>query len=268
LLDSKFNGMTFEKIMHELMKDEKFVKDLKDGKMDGGPGECLPFPGDPDETKLAEHRMKSNVMQDAMAAKAVGNCPKWLDKLLQGWSDAQVNWAEELAQIADYIRGPRKVSSWDQPHRHFIQHGVYVPRKRRIGIGTIVGSVDVSGSVSNEAAHAGLSEFKPIVDDCEPERFIFIQFDTEIKGSPEEFVQGERWPDEVTRRGRGGTRVKPQFDWLREQGIRPSMMLCITDGEVHDWPEDPGFPVIWLMTTRKVAPFGHTIHLNIGQGSS
>jgi predicted metal-dependent peptidase len=49
--------------------------------------------------------------------------------------------------------------------------------------------------------------------------------------------------------GRGGTAVKPVFDWIERQSGPPSCLIYMTDMEVSDFPEsEPGYPVLWIQT--------------------
>ena len=184
-------------------------------------------------------------------------------RVIKGWDEAKVDWKSRLWRAADANGGRIEDESWDRPNRRYIQHGIYLPEIVTYGPGTIVFAADTSGSVGDDEYLAGSSELSAIVNDCSPEMTIFIQCDTKIQGEPQVFMDGEPFPDEIKRRGRGGTRFEPPFEWLDEKGIVPQYMVYLTDGYAS-WPKEPSYPVIWLCTTPSItAPWGLTIHLEV-----
>jgi predicted metal-dependent peptidase len=60
--------------------------------------------------------------------------------------------------------------------------------------------------------------------------------------------------------GGGGTHFAPAFTWLKEHDIEPACAVYLTDLE-GGFGEEPDYPVLWVSTTRKVAPWGRTIHM-------
>lgn len=68
--------------------------------------------------------------------------------------------------------------------------------------------------------------------------------------------------------GGGGTRFKPVFDWVEEQGLEPDFLIYFTDGYPCDWDHliEPNYPVFWMITTRNFddddIPFGIPIDIS------
>jgi predicted metal-dependent peptidase len=94
---------------------------------------------------------------------------------------------------------------------------------------------------------------------CQPEHVHVIYTDTQVS-KHEEFEQGE----EVTlkfMRG-GGTHMPAGFNWCAEQGIDPDVFVCLTDGYTG-WGEDPGFPVVWCISSNVSAPYGENVHFEM-----
>ena len=59
--------------------------------------------------------------------------------------------------------------------------------------------------------------------------------------------------------GGGGTSHVPVFEHIEELDEPASCVVCLTDGYTT-YPENaPMLPVLWVMTTNEVAPFGETV---------
>jgi predicted metal-dependent peptidase len=62
--------------------------------------------------------------------------------------------------------------------------------------------------------------------------------------------------------GGGGTDFRPVFKYIEEHKCNPTLLIFLTDmyGSFPD--KEPTYPVVWVSTTEKKAPFGLTLHLN------
>jgi predicted metal-dependent peptidase len=60
----------------------------------------------------------------------------------------------------------------------------------------------------------------------------------------------------------GGTHMPAGFDWVAEQGIEPSVFVCLTDGYT-DFGEPPSFPVVWCISSNVEASHGESIHFEL-----
>jgi predicted metal-dependent peptidase len=67
-------------------------------------------------------------------------------------------------------------------------------------------------------------------------------------------------PEELV--GGGGTDFRPVFHWLEAQGVRPDLLVFFTDAEGQFPPDEPNFPVIWLVKGKEKTPWGQRIQLN------
>jgi predicted metal-dependent peptidase len=64
--------------------------------------------------------------------------------------------------------------------------------------------------------------------------------------------------------GRGGTRFTPVFDYVEEHDLQPDALVYFTDLGCSDYPDDPGYPVIWAATERATKPpFGDVIDIDL-----
>ena len=66
--------------------------------------------------------------------------------------------------------------------------------------------------------------------------------------------------------GGGGTHMPAIFDRLNEVNERPDALIILTDGYT-DYGDAPGYPVIWVCTSDRVADHGETIHIKIDESS-
>jgi predicted metal-dependent peptidase len=66
-------------------------------------------------------------------------------------------------------------------------------------------------------------------------------------------------------KGGGGTNFIPAFEKVEELGIRPDCLIFFTDGYGTFPTEPPPYPVVWVMTTDIVAPFGETIKVDLSE---
>ena len=57
-------------------------------------------------------------------------------------------------------------------------------------------------------------------------------------------------PSECDPKGYGGTRYKPVFDYINDNGLDPKAVVYLTDGYCDDFDYDPGCPVLWGLTEK------------------
>src|SRR5262249_48403717 len=126
-----------------------------------------------------------------------------------------------------------------------IHAGLYLPGLRSEELGDVVLAVDTSGSIGEAELNRFASEAQGILDayDCD---LTILYHDAEIQGV-------EHWspsdgPLVLSPKGGGGTDHRPVFEWLEQQGIAPSCLICLTDMDSL-FPETvPAFPVLWAST--------------------
>jgi predicted metal-dependent peptidase len=135
-----------------------------------------------------------------------------------------------------------------------IHAGLYLPGLRSEELGDVVLAVDTSGSIGKEELNRFASEAQGILDayDCE---LTILYHDAEIQGI-DHWTPAEG-PLVLSPKGGGGTDHRPVFDWLSQQGMAPSCLICLTDLD-SIFPETaPPFPVLWAVTgPRNNPPFG------------
>ncbi len=128
---------------------------------------------------------------------------------------------------------------------------VYMPRKKKHGMGDTIWMLDVSGSMADCEVQAGLSENHRLRKSGEisMRRQVLIQYTSEVVSvdfyEPEEEIQ-------FSRNGSGGTDVSAAFTEateLKHKGlIDPACWIVMSD-MFDNWPPPPEEPVIFLSTT-------------------
>jgi len=210
------------------------------------------------EASDAQARIFREVAQAAQAAKMAGKLTGILEQLVTSLLAVKTPWYDILER---YMTGfIQSNSTWARPNRRYDSRVTYFPSTgRKQTMGTIVEQVDVSGSVSEREMAYYNGHVARIFEQCAPEKVHVIYTDTHVQKHVEfeaeepvvlEFMRG------------GGTNMPVGFDWVQEHGIEPDVFICLTDGYTP-FGEDPGYPVIWLISSDIVAPWGITIHFEM-----
>ena len=71
--------------------------------------------------------------------------------------------------------------------------------------------------------------------------------------------------------GRGGTDLRPPFDWIRQnleqRSAPPDALIYLTDGFGPSPEKAPSYPTVWIMPTHSAnaLPFGQIIQFETFQ---
>lgn len=262
LVDSRYEGMTAEAIFDALPQDPS-----EEGGGNGKPdANGQPQPGqqgvgnvpgavlDAPDPSTDEAEWKLNVAQAAKVAEAMGSMPGHLGRAVKQANRAKADWRGALRRFvqqtaaADY--------SWSRPNPRYLAGGVYLPALRSEQMPAIVLAVDTSGSIDEKVLADFAGEMQSIVDEVSPSQVHVIYCDCKVQ-RVDTFERGEQITMDPA--GGGGTRFTPVFDHVEAEGISPACVVYFTDG-YGSYPElPPEYPVIWAMTSDKVAPFGETL---------
>jgi len=260
LVDEAYKGMTAERIYDLLIQDPS--------KQQGAPewGEVVDMTNEDGtamgeaERQQAEAETDIRVFMAAESAKAVGKLSNAIAGLIDEMRKSKVDWRDKLRR---FIGGDQPDDySFRKPNRKaWHQYRTIMPSVERSGAGNLVVAVDTSASVSNSELQQFLGEINAISDDTCPTSVTVIQCDTGIR-DVRRYEQGEVI-DSFEVQGRGGTRVTPVFDYVDDNGIQVDTLVYLTDLEVHDFPEQPDYPVLWVSTSADVAPWGEVAMVKV-----
>lgn len=199
---------------------------------------------------------KVAVAQATLAAESQGNLPGFLKLMVHEILDPVVPWE---ALLRDFVeRSARNDYNWTRPNRRHLQRGIILPSLISEELPEIVVAVDTSGSIGQAQLDRFAAEASAVLGAYETTiRLIYV--DTRV--AHEETVTRADLPLHLKPHGGGGTDFRPAFEWVAEQGIQPACFIYLTDlcGPTGD--VEPAYPVLWICTTDRKAPWGETVKM-------
>lgn len=272
LWSSKFMGMGYEEIYRVLCKQnsgDSWSPD-KHGKVESEPDDAGSEDNedegnqDPQAKGNKESKQKERLEQHAaqqmeaiQQAKMMGNMTDDLMRALEKLTETPTDWRDLLPDMIEDAFGMEDYT-YMQPDRMYdceiIMPGM-IGEKR--GIVALAG--DTSISISTKQLKGIANEVMTLISNAKPEKTYMIWCDAKVK-SVQEF-DGMDDP-ELHPVGGGGTDFRPPFVWLEEEGIQPTCLVYLTDGFCTRYPEDPGYPVIWVIWQDRekiTPPFGRVV---------
>ena len=277
LLDMKYDGMSAEAIYDLLEKEHKkqggsgklqlgdVVIDLSQSDPGGTGGFKKPTAEDGSElsankTQEIERDIDSKTSAALAAAKAIGQMPRELELLLKTSLKPIIDWRDRLRQFV--FRQIPNDYSWSRPSRRHLSHDLYLPHIEKSGVGKILVIMDTSGSVNYSSPESEgaqyYSEIKAIHEDVMPETLHIMYCDSKVAGH-DTFQSGEE--PILNPRGGGGTDFRPPFKMVDEIGVDIQCAIYLTDGHGPFPSQPPSYPVLWVITSDVVAPWGETVPL-------
>lgn len=227
----------------------------------GGSGEVR-APRAPDGGPLTEaerHRQMAEariVIQQALtAAKRAGMLPAGLQRFAEETLRPRVPWREILAQFLD--SHSRHDFSWTRPNRRYAGTDFILPSLWSPAYGKVVLGCDTSSSVSKKQLRDVCTEIlgtlETYAERGQPPELTIGWFDRKV------YPQTVSDAADLKPVGGGGTSFRVVFEWLVTLPELPRALVMITDGECSDYGEEPGVPVLWILTQsnpRFHPPFG------------
>lgn len=235
----------------------------------GGCSGAKPMPGgsgkeaSPAERAAADAEMDTLIMNAASFARAAGKLPADIERAINALRAPKVQWQDVLRRFMqataknDYRMLP--------PNRRYIHQEMYLPSLRSETVGDVLLVIDGSGSTMHVFPQF-ISEFASILQDVRPERLHVMVWDTRCTWMRVFDGFGEESQENLaalqSEMGAGGGSVfNDTFDYFeRESGITPQVAVVLTDMEIY-FPDDPGYPVMWVATEDIEGPFGDTVRI-------
>ena len=210
------------------------------------------------EIKEIEANNKVDIAQAAQAAKMRGKLSGKLAEIVADIINVKTPWYDILERyMADHVK---QDYTWTKPNRRHIGAGIYLPSMaNEPSMGELVVQIDVSGSISKRELDYYNGHLSRIIKQCNPTKVHVLYTDTDVVRA-DTFEQGADVNLEFY--SGGGTHMPAGFDWVSEQGITPSVFVCLTDGYT-DFDEAPEYPVVWCISSEIEAPYGENIHFEL-----
>ena len=198
-------------------------------------------------------RLAGAAQQAMQAGKLTGSLRLLVDHLLQ----PQLPWRMLLARYM--TAASRDDYSYMRPSR---REGEAIFPSLRSSQTDIVVVLDTSGSIKAAEMQEFVSELDAIKGQVRA-RITLLACDAELAADgPWIFEPWEEFSLPDTIRGGGGTRFSPAFDWVERERQNLDLLVYFTDAEGQFPPQEPHFPVIWLVKGRGKVPWGQRIQLN------
>lgn len=212
--------------------------------------------GSGDDGPGAEDEWRMNVAQAMRAAKEAGNLPGSVERLFGNLLVPRIGWREMLARfVSDCARND---FSWVRPNRRYLHAGLYLPGLDSQELNNVAVAVDVSGSIEQTHLDAFSAEISAILEEFDTE-LILLTCDAALTSLKR--LTRRDMPLRLAAAGGGGTDFRPPFQALEREGIDPACLIYFTDMQCSRYPEDPGYPVLWLTVRESPLspPFGEVI---------
>lgn len=261
LIDPQYKGLTAEAIYDRLPQDAKeqygnaVIGEVKDAKKDDGSDMSEA------EVKQMEADIDATIMMAATGAKTVGKLPAFAKDLIKEMQRSQVDWRDVMRR---FIGGdqPDDYSFRKPQKKMYHMTGIISPSIEKIGAGDVVIGIDTSLSVCKRELSFFLGEINAISEDLKPRSITVITCDARVQ-TVTRYEQGEEI-QMIEIGGRGGTLVKPVFDYIEEHQLPVDNMVYLSDLEIFDYPEHPPhYPTLWVSSSMRSdpAPWGDTTYL-------
>jgi predicted metal-dependent peptidase len=251
LHDHLFAGLTAEEVYDRLRRRERgsaLVRPL-DRHLEPGDVEGLPHQGE-NFPSAEERRRLRRALSRELLGKLSGRAAGRLDSEIRAATETTVRWEQYLARFFAGIR--RTDYRLFPPNRKHVWRGLFLPAVGVPGPEHLVVAVDTSGSMSDGLLARILAELDRLrgVTEC---RLTLIQCDAAIQ-HVQHFEPYEPTPWETGAglrlrfRGRGGTDLRPPFDWVHKHHSDPTdALIYLTDGFGPMPAASPPLPVLWVM---------------------
>ena len=222
---------------------------------DGGATQPEPLTPNEQETLSVQwqQRMAGAAQQAMQAGKLGGELKRMIDHLLQ----PQLPWRMLLARYMTNIA--RDDYSYMRPSRR--EGDFILPNLRSQHLDLVV-AIDTSGSIKDREIDEFIDEIDALKGQIRA-RLTLLPCDACLcEGAPFDFEPWDDFkrPDAI--QGGGGTSFLPVFDWVRQQGVQPDLLVYFTDADGEFPAVEPAFPVVWLVKGKSKVPWGQRIQLN------
>lgn len=259
-LDEKYRGMDAGEVYRLLKKDKEDGKSV-------GVGQPLDEHGwekagqlTPAEAKALDAKIVEALQQGGvLAGRGAGS----LDRAIKEITAPQVDWREQLREFILNICAGRELSTWRRPNRRYIGSDLYLPSYYSETVGRVVIGADTSGSINDKIICTFVSEMVGLANMVQPEVLDLIYWDHAVERH-EKYGPGqyELMAQSTRPKGGGGTGPSCVSEYLNFHRIKPECVIMLSDGIVgSDWGGQWPAPVLWCLTTKKMAGTGKTIHI-------
>lgn len=262
LADTKYTNWDWRKIYNDLKQNNKGGQSMDFHMHGSGAGQGLTA----EEIAKRKQQIDTALRQGKLLSERMkaqgngsGNSSLDLDDILY----PKINWREQLCEFVTTHVAGNDESTWRKPNRRHLANDVYLPSMISESVRKLVVVFDTSGSCFNSQEQvAFVSEFAALMELVKPEKIVVMYVDSDVAGH-QEFDDGQFAVAELDVQGGGGTDLEVAYDWIERNGHGDTQaVIFMTDG-FTTYRTAPKWPVLWVMTTDVVAPYGQNIKLTV-----
>ena len=223
----------YAEIMQQLKQDGNSPKKGCSGGCQGGlnfdqhPDES-DNPMSPEEKQEQQQKWQNALASAAQHAKAQGNLPEGMQRIIDGLLKPKVSWR---ALLLKYLRPHLNPVDWtyQKPHRKSQALGVYMPNTLKESCEVEV-LVDTSGSISAKELKEFISEIVAIAQSMQHVKMFVSFIDTRVTTRYE--VDNGDIPKILAfeAKGGGGTDQEKGLDFIKENNPSIPVVIVLTDG--------------------------------------
>lgn len=224
---------------------------------------CDIQPGSPDPATQNQQAQdwKIATIQAATNAKQYGMLPGSMQRFIDEMSKPRIDWKERLRHFVSELS--KDDYDWTRPNKRLLEYDIVLPTLYNETAGAMALIIDDSGSINDQILSAFSAEIRSIINDVAPSMTHLIYCDSHIpQNGRYDIAKGEELP-KFKVHGGGGTDFNPPFRDIDKRKLEPKCLVYLTDGYGPFPPEPPDYPVLWVMTTDVVAPWGETVPLDL-----
>lgn len=205
-----------------------------------------------------EHEAMMNVAEAMAQARKAGKMPGEFEMIVNTSLYGQRDWKDFLRKFLG--GGHERTRSWSRRNKRF-PDDVIMPGMGTYGPGEIAVFIDTSGSINESLGQKFMAEVRKLQEDMVPDKVHVVCCDAVVQWT--RTYSGYEQLDGIQFRGRGGTDFRPPFKWLKDQGIEPKAVVYFTDLECSSFPEQPDYPVAWIVWPGGAdrAPWGEIVRM-------
>lgn len=207
--------------------------------------------------------IKDRIRSAIQSSKMQGSMPAGLERRLNELLKSKIPWQLYLDRLVQQ-HIPTDLS-YRLPHKKSMALGVYMPHVERENVDVIL-TYDTSGSMTDEALTESLSESFGLASRYPNAKITIIVADCEIHDVFDIAPGNKQKIKEIVMRGGGGTSHVPVYEYIRDNHLKPALIINFTDGYTTFPPQDMVHaPTLWVITTGGIdpsnVPFGRSVKM-------
>ena len=256
LYDEKYIGMSSDSIyllLPEAKEDSLgrcYIPGTKEGQ--------APFDAPPQGEPMKMEEWEATIVQAANAQREHGHVPGSLNRFVTQILAPESDWRSVMTRFAREVS--RDDYSYRSINRKMAAHGYILPGLYSETMGLMAAGFDTSGSISQDIFNAFGAHLTEIRNQMKPQQMVNIFCDSRINRVDTYDDDGDM---NFSVCGGGGTNFCPPFEYIEKHNLHPACFMYLTDGYGRFPDVPPEFPVLWLMTTDVVPPWGEVVRIEV-----